>query len=66
MSYNVKRIEIEIIPGTSIEDAASDAVDLAQKFYCTVKFTFNGKELSVTSSNDIQDILKQYNVLRKL
>jgi hypothetical protein len=40
-------IEVEVIPGTDIEDAKKEAFQLANKLQCDVVFEFNGREYTV-------------------
>jgi len=41
-SYKIKEIEIEIWASTALQDAKADAICLAVKNDCIVRFEFNG------------------------
>jgi len=54
-------IEVEVLAGTSIEEAIMEAKDLAQRMNLAfVKFKFNGVRMSVGSNADVKDAAWQY------
>ncbi|MGC3959592.1 MAG: hypothetical protein QM813_17080 [Verrucomicrobiota bacterium] len=54
------RATVEIIPGSHIETAAQDAIDLAKLIDGPVHFEFNGVMLSVKPDSTVADISKRF------
>lgn len=49
--------------GDDIDACVKHAVALANKHDCVVKFTFNGIDLAVTKSMDIDTVIECYKLL---
>jgi hypothetical protein len=49
-----------VMPGTSIDEAASEALDIAESYNCIVKFEFNSASIEVSKFYSIEEIVKQY------
>lgn len=54
-------IEVEVLAGTSIEEAITEAKDLAQRMNLAfVKFNFNGVGVSVSQVAHVEWLLQKY------
>jgi hypothetical protein len=54
-------IEVEVLAGTSIEEAIAEAKDLAQRMdLAFVKFNFNGVRMSVSRDADVEGMSWKY------
>jgi len=52
--------EYEVLPGTTIKEAATEALRIATLYDCIVKFDFNDIKLRVSNCNDIDEIVSYY------
>lgn len=59
----IKTIEIVILAGTTIESAIKQSFELAYKFDCAVKFSFNGHNFELDRRSDFETL---YNNFMKL
>jgi hypothetical protein len=50
----------EVLAGTTIEDAAYEAITIAQKNKCLVEFEFNSKRIRVYDFMTQQEVCNQY------
>jgi hypothetical protein len=54
-------INVELLAGTSIEQAIVEAKDLAQRMdLAFVKFNFNGVRMSVSRNADVSELAEEY------
>jgi len=54
-------INVEVALGTSIEQAITEAKDLAQRMdLAFVKFNFNGVRMSVSRKADVSELAEEY------
>ncbi len=54
-------IEVEVMAGTSIEEAIAEAKDLAQRMKLAyVKFNFNGVRMSISCKADVPALAWRY------
>lgn len=53
-------ITAEVLPGMQLAGAAAQAIILAEKMNCMVRFKFNGIECTAVSWNVIGDIVAAY------
>lgn len=58
--YRIEGILVDILAGHSIDEAARDAVGLAQKLDTKVAFQFNGVLLVTTKNADPRHIVKSF------
>lgn len=54
-------IKVGFTCGTDIKDAASEAVSLATRMGCMVKFDFNSVSCTVYPSGDPEQLCREYN-----
>lgn len=54
-----KIIEIDPLPGCTIEKCCIKAVELAREYNCIIRFNFNGKWFEV-SDQSVDDLLEEY------
>lgn len=52
-------------PGKSIDDAAADAITIADKYELEVRFTFNGTELIARRNDESQTLVTHYFAIRE-
>ncbi len=58
---NAMEVKIyEFLAGTSIEEACEEAVEIAKRNNCIVKFSFNGVAMKVYGFSDKQDKVEEY------
>lgn len=50
----------DVMPGASINDVAKEAIAIAKKNNCIVKFNFNSKYITVYRFHSEEDIYHQY------
>ena len=54
-------IEVEVMAGTSIEEAVTEAKDLAQRMNLAfVMFNFNGVRMSISCEADVPSLVWRY------
>lgn len=54
-------IEVELLAGTSIEEAAKEAIEKAIKFdVAYIKFDFNGVKMSVGQRATVENVVKGF------
>jgi len=53
-------LRLEFMAGTSIEKAASEAIDKAIALDLVVQFNFNGKILTAFQGNNVGEIVNRY------
>lgn len=54
-------IEVDVLAGTSIEEAIMEAKDLAQRMKLAyVKFKFNGVRMSISRRADVDELAEEY------
>ena len=51
---------VEFDAGTEIEEAVRDACSYAKRWNCIVRFRFNGVELEVDTSSDVEKKVEEY------
>ena len=49
-----------VMPGASINDVAKEAITIAKKNNCIVKFNFNSKNITVYRFDSEEDIYNRY------
>ncbi len=60
LSHLTPIIEVEVLPGTHIREAAEEVVKLAERTGFAVRFTFNGIELTVLPGTEAAKVVKEW------
>jgi len=60
MSMRIKKVEVEFIPGDTIDYAVEEAIDLAGEWNCIVEFNFNGVDMKVREFAEREYLVKMY------
>ena len=63
---SIWHINLDFVPGTIIDDAIRDAIELANKYHCTVSFRFNGVVMDVSRGDDFKDVYMKWKNLLKM
>ena len=58
--YEVKVIEVEVLPCSEIKSICCDMCELAQKFNCVVSFEFNGVKIFANKEINPIDLVNFY------
>lgn len=53
-------INVSVLPGTDIDDAARQALELSRQLSVGVKFSFNGVEMLVFPGQTTQQVCQHY------
>ena len=54
------RINVEILPGTTIEEAARETIELSKRYHCLVSFCFNGVEMAVNYEDNPERVVGEW------
>lgn len=60
------KLVLYIEPGTSLLDAATEAIAYAKKLDIPMIFQFGGEWLTATSADKPEDIVKEYDEIEKI
>jgi len=55
-------IKVDVIGGTSIDEAVSESLTLSKQLNIGVEFSFNGVHILVFPSSDIADKIREYDL----
>lgn len=60
------RINVEIMPGTTIEEAAREAIELSKQYHCPVSFCFNGVDMTVNYEDNPERVVEEWKARSKV
>lgn len=60
------KLNITIDPGTTLEEAAQEAIAISRKFEMPVRFEFGGEYLTASGTDKPADIVQQFDEMEKI
>lgn len=62
---SIHSMNLNLVPGTLVEDAIGDAIELAKRYHCIVFFKFNGEGIEVNPEDTFEEVYRRWDSLRR-